>query len=525
LPFAQVLLLTIYYVLLGVVSAVMLYRGLLIVRYYRRPRGDESPAARFGTEPVVTVQLPLYNERFVVDRLLESVCAFDWPRDRLEVQVLDDSTDDTVEITARKVAELCARGFDVKHVHRTDRTGYKAGALGAALPEARGEFVAVFDADFVPEPDFLRHTVDHFTDPTVAFVQSRWAYLNRGYGPLTQGMGMLMDGHFVLEQVTRSRGGYIFNFNGTGGIWRRSAIDAGGGWHGDTICEDTDLSYRVQMEGFRGVFLRDLACPSELPVQITALKSQQHRWAKGLTECFLKLIPRIWRSSLPLKRKLEGTFHLGANLAFPAALFMTVVSLPVMLVRMQGAAQGSLAALVDSGVFMLVAVTQVLFYIIATRELHDDWVRRMKWLPFFPLVGVGLAVNNARGVMEAITGLKTEFVRTPKLGVLGEDRSLVKARERTYTGGRDFYQALVEIGLGGYYVYMAVMQASFMPMGAALTSVLSLGLFMMGGATLRALWLKSRATRRPESPAPASAADDGRGEPTAAPGRVPASIR
>ena len=495
MPFAQYLLLTVYYAFLAVVTAVMTYRAFLILRYYRCAREDEEPGQRFGAEPVVTVQLPLFNERFVVERLLETVCALDWPRDKLEVQVLDDSTDDTVEIAARKVEELRGRGFDVRHIHRTDRSGYKAGALGAALPEARGDFMAIFDADFVPNPDFLRRTVDYFTDPSVGFVQGRWDYLNRSFSPLTQGMGMLMDGHFVFEQTVRSRGGYVFNFNGTAGIWRRAAIQAAGGWQDETICEDTDLSYRAYLAGYRGVYLRDLPVPSELPVQITALKSQQHRWAKGLTECFFKVMPSVVKSELPFRRKLEALFHLGSNLAFPATLFMTVVTLPVMILRMQGAAQGHLAAMVDSFVFLLVAATQILFYVLATKELHRDWVSRMRWLPFFPLVGVGLAVNNARGVLEAFTGLRTEFVRTPKLGVLGGDKTLVKRRERTYTGGRDFWQAVIEIGLGGFYVYMGAVQWSLVGFGAVVTLVLSLGLFMTGGATLRALWLKSRRTR------------------------------
>ncbi|MDJ0973129.1 MAG: glycosyltransferase family 2 protein [Planctomycetota bacterium] len=487
MPFAQTLLLTIYYGLLLLVSAVMLYRAALIFRYFLKPRGDEAPKGRFDEEPLVTVQLPVFNEQFVVDRLLETVAALDWPKDKLEIQLLDDSTDETVEISAAKVAELQRRGFDAVHVHRTDRTGYKAGALREATEVAKGEYLAVFDADFVPRPDFLRQTVDHFTDETVAFVQTRWSYLNRSYGFLTQGMGMLMDGHFVLEQVTRSRGGYLFNFNGTGGIWRRKAITDAGGWHDDTICEDTDLSYRAQLAGYRGVFLRDVDCPSELPVQITALKSQQHRWAKGLTECFFKLMPTLWRSTLPLRKKLEGSFHLGANLAFPASLFMTVVALPVMLVRMGRGAGGEFAQFMDSFVFFLVAITQVLFYIVATRESHKDWLTRLKYLPFFPLIGVGLAVNNARGVLEAMSGLRTEFVRTPKLGVLGSDRNLVKRRERTYTGGRAFWQAVVEIFLGAYYVWMAAAQLRVMPMGSFVTLVLSLGLFTMGGATLRAI--------------------------------------
>ncbi len=492
MPFAQVLLLTIWYALLALVCVFMLYRALLIVRYARTPKHDEEPKGTFSEPPVVTVQLPVFNEQFVVERLLDCVAAFDWPKDRLEIQLLDDSTDETVEIAAAKVAELRARGYDVHHLHRSDRTGYKAGALAAAIPKARGEFLAVFDADFVPEPDFLQRTIPHFTDPSVGFVQGRWSYLNRRYGWLTQGMAMLMDGHFVLEQTTRSRNGYIFNFNGTAGVWRRRAIESAGGWDSTTICEDTDLSYRTYLAGWRGVYLKDLPVPSELPVQITGLKSQQHRWAKGLTECFLKLMPRVWSSDIGLKRKLEATFHLGGNFAYPASFFMVVVALPVMVLRMGGAAHGEVAAIVDTGVFVLSAMTQVLFYVVATRDLHADWRRRLKWLPFFPLVGVGLAVNNARGVLEALTGLKTEFVRTPKLGVLGGDRGLVRRRERTYTGGRDLVQALVEVVLGGYYVHLGLVQWRLAGGGAGLTLFLSLGLFLMGGATLRALWLKRR---------------------------------
>jgi cellulose synthase/poly-beta-1,6-N-acetylglucosamine synthase-like glycosyltransferase len=338
-----------------------------VLRYYLRERAT-SAAGLFDEPPVVTVQLPVFNERYVVERLLESVCALDWPKDRLEVQLLDDSTDDTKDIAAAKVAELVARGFDVKHLHRVNRKGYKAGALAEATPKARGELLAVFDADFVPEPSFLRKTIDHFTDPSVGFVQTRWTYLNRDYGFLTQGMGMLLDGHFVLEQTTRSRNGYIFNFNGTGGVWRKSTIAAAGGWHADTICEDTDLSYRANLAGYRGVYLRDVPCPGELPVELSAVKSQQHRWAKGVTECFLKMMPLLWRSRLPVHKKLDASFHLGAYLAFPASLFMTVLTLPVMLLRMQGHGANRLATFVDGLVFFLVVVTQVVFYVAATRE-------------------------------------------------------------------------------------------------------------------------------------------------------------
>ena len=503
MTFAQILLMSIYYAMLGLVATVMMYRAALVYRYYTRPRGDEAPARRFPEPPVVTVQLPVYNERFVVERLLDSVCALDWPRDRLEVQLLDDSTDDTREIAAAKVASLQAAGFDVKHLHRANRRGYKAGALAAATPGARGEFLAVFDADFVPTPDFLRKTIDSFTDSSVGFVQTRWTYLNSDYGLLTQGMGMLLDGHFVLEQTTRSRGGYIFNFNGTGGVWRKRAIEAAGGWHDDTICEDTDLSYRAHLAGYRGVFLRDVPCPSELPVQVAALKSQQHRWAKGLTECFLKLMPLLWRSRLPLRKKLDASFHLGANLAFPASLFMTIVTLPVMLLRIQGHGAGRLATAVDTTVFLLVIVTQLLFYGVATREVHANWWQRLRFLPFFPLVGVGLAVNNARGVLEALLGHRTEFVRTPKLGVLGRDAATARMRARTYVGVKEILQPLLEVGLGAYYVHMALMQLHHgLVVSALITGVLSAGLFTMGGATLRAVFRSREGPADPGTPVP-----------------------
>jgi cellulose synthase/poly-beta-1,6-N-acetylglucosamine synthase-like glycosyltransferase len=498
----QALLLAVYYAMLAVVAAVMVYRGLLVLRFYWRPRTDEVPARRFVEPPVVTVQLPIYNERFVVERLLESVCRIDWPTDRLEVQLLDDSTDETVEIAAAKVRELRARGYDVKHLHRTDRTGYKAGALREAMSLARGDYLAVFDADFVPDADFLKKTMDFFTDPSVGFVQTRWTYLNRDYGILTQGMGMLLDGHFVLEQVTRSRGGYIFNFNGTGGVWRRQSIRDAGGWHDDTICEDTDLSYRAHLAGYRGVFLREVPCPSELPVQVTALKSQQHRWAKGLTECFLKLMPLLWRSRLPLRKKLEGTFHLGANLAFPASIVMTLVTLPVLFMRMQGHGSGGVSMAVDTVVFLLFVVTQLVFYMVATREVHSNWWERLRFLPFFPIVGVGLAVNNARGVVEALLGHRTAFVRTPKLGVLGRDRGVAAARSRTYFSGREVVQPLLELAFGAYYLRMSLVQVRFgFLWSAVVTAALSGGLFTMGGATVRSL-VANRRRPREALPAP-----------------------
>jgi len=333
-------------------------------------------------------------------------------------------------------------------------------------------------------------------------VQSRWDYFNREHNALTRGMALLMDGHFVLEQVTRSRGGYAFNFNGTGGIWRRQAIEAAGGWEDDTICEDTDLSYRAFLVGYRGVYLKDVACPSELPVHVLDLKSQQHRWAKGLTECLLKLLPRVWAAPIPLRQKVEATFHLGANLAFPASLFLTVLALPVLLLRMGGMKAGPVAQTVDLVAFSLVIVTQVLFYVVSTREAHKDWRRRLTSLPFPMLVGVGLAVNNARGVMEALTRLKTEFVRTPKLGVATGDVTTERQRARTYASRSVLAQGLIEVGLGVMYLGMALVQLRTMPVGSLVTAFFSLGLFLMGAATLKRLWAQRAAQAGAVRPAP-----------------------
>lgn len=500
MPVPQTLVLTAYYAMLAVLAVVMAYRALMVARYYLASGDDPAPASRFRDLPFVTVQLPVYNEQFVVERLLDAVCAIRWPRDRFEVQLLDDSTDGSREIAARRVAALRDAGHDVVHVRRPDRRGYKAGALLHGTTLAKGEFLAVFDADFVPPPDFLEKTMDHFTDPKVGYVQTRWTHLNEDHGVLTQGMAMLLDGHFVLEQTTRARGGYIFPFNGTGGVWRKRAIEAAGGWHADTICEDTDLSYRAQLAGYRGVYLRDVECPGELPVELSAIKTQQHRWAKGVTECFMKLMPLLWRSRLTLRKKLDASFHLGAYLAFPASLFMTVVTLPVMLLRIQGFGANRMARMVDGLVFFLVVVTQVLFYVVATKEVHRNWWARLRFLPFFPIVGVGLAVNNARGVLEALLGHRTEFVRTPKLGVVGRDAKAAASRKGTYRPARELLQPLLELALGAWYVHMALMQVRLgLAPGGFMTLVLSVGLFVIGGSGLRDLF----ASRPPAGPLPA----------------------
>jgi len=291
------------------------------------------PAGTLKALPAVTIQLPIYNEMYVADRLIDAVCQIDYPRELLEIQVLDDSTDETQSVAEQAVRRNAARGVDITFIHRTDRSGYKAGALEAALKVAKGEFVAIFDADFIPTPDFLTRTVPFFTDPKVAMVQARWGHINQDYSLLTKIQSILLDGHFVLEHGARNRAGLFFNFNGTAGIWRRTAITDAGGWQHDTLTEDLDLSYRAQLRGWRFVFLPDLIAPAEVPVEMNSFKSQQHRWAKGSIQTCLKLLPRILQSDQPFKVKAEAFFHLSANFNYPLMCVLSVLIAPSMVIR------------------------------------------------------------------------------------------------------------------------------------------------------------------------------------------------
>src|SRR5213592_3811042 len=319
-------------VLVGL-SAYGLHRYFIIYLFLKNRKRAPVPAARFEQLPVVTVQLPIFNEIYVAERLLRSVSELNYPRDRLQIQVLDDSTDDTREITANCAAELRQRGFDVELIHRLERTGFKAGALERGLATARGEFVCILDADFVPPPYLLRKTVDFFTDPKVGMIQTRWGHLNRGYSLLTRVQAMFLDGHLVLEQTARSRSGRFFNFNGTAGLWRKSCIEEAGGWQHDTLCEDLDLSYRAQLVGWKFIFLPDVVTPAELPVDMNGFKSQQHRWTKGSIQTGRKLLPAIWRSSYPWKVKLEAFFQLTNNLSYVFVVILALLIVPAILIR------------------------------------------------------------------------------------------------------------------------------------------------------------------------------------------------
>lgn len=401
-------------VLIGL-SAYGVHRYFIIYLFLKYRKRVPVPAGRFERLPVVTVQLPIFNEVYVVKRLLRSVSELDYPQDRLQIQVLDDSTDDTREITADCAAELRRRGFDVELIHRADRAGFKAGALDRGLETARGEFVCILDADFVPPSHLLRKTVDFFTDPKVGMIQTRWGHLNRGYSLLTRVQAMFLDGHLVLEQTARSRSGRFFNFNGTAGLWRKSCIEQAGGWQHDTLTEDLDLSYRAQLAGWKFVFLPDVVTPAELPVDMNGFKSQQHRWTKGSIQTCKKLLPAIWRSKLPMPIKVEATGHLVSNFAY-----LLLACLVVLLHPSTGGPQSSWVRtlLIDVPIFLTASVSVAVFYICAQRELHPrTWMKEIMLLPCLLALGVGLSLNNARAVLEAVFNHKSDFTRTPKYGI------------------------------------------------------------------------------------------------------------
>lgn len=400
------------YAISAVLLAIYGLQAIILSIIYLRHRGERPAPPAITDWPTVTIQLPLYNEMYVAERLLSAVAGIQYPRDRLQIQVLDDSTDETTEILARQVAGYQRAGIDIVLIHRDVRTGYKAGALQEALGGARGEFIAIFDADFLPPADFLLRTIPHFHGKAqLGMLQTRWGHTNREMSSLTRAQAIALDGHFIVEQTGRQRGGLFMSFNGTAGIWRRACIDASGGWSADTLCEDLDLSYRAQIAGWRCLFLPDVESPAEIPPQMAALKRQQARWAQGSIQCLLKLWRPVLTSDRPATTRLMGLVHLGAYIAHPMTLLLLLMLLPLLL--SEGGIHLPLAYL------SIASFGPPVMHTIGQKTLHRDWASRLLRFPILMLIGTGLAWKNTLAVGKGLLRRPAAFRRTPKFQATG----------------------------------------------------------------------------------------------------------
>lgn len=416
----------------------------LFLRYNNQKIKKPDP---FVDLPFVTVQLPVFNERYVIKMLIETVSRIDYPKDRFEIQILDDSSDETQIIAQKAVSAIAASGINISYLRRNNREGFKAGALNYGLGLAKGDLIAIFDADFLPPENFLNETVNYFTDPSIGMVQARWDHINRDFSLFTGVQSLLLDGHFVIEHTARSRSGRFFNFNGTAGVWRKEAIVDSGSWQYDTLTEDMDISYRAQLKGWKFLYLKDFPIPSELPVEMNAFKSQQHRWAKGSIQTAIKLLPKILSSQIPWKVKLESVFHLTNNSAYLFMLIVAVLMFPSMIIRF---GHGWIDTLYfDMPLLLMATFSIVMFYSMAQKDAKGSWLSKIIRIPLLMGLGIGLAVNNARAVIEALIGNDTEFRRTPKFAIKNKGDMW---QEKMYWGEFS-YTTIIEISMVFYFLF------------------------------------------------------------------------
>ncbi len=433
-----------------------------IMLYYHKKYSNVTNAQneQFVPEAKVTVQLPLYNELYVVERLINAVCEIDYPKDLMEIQVLDDSTDETVNISKNIVDLKKKEGFDIVHIRRGTREGFKAGALKEGMRVAKGEFIAIFDADFIPHKDFLKKTLSFFSDDKVGMVQTRWEHINGDYSILTKAQALALDGHFVIEQSVRNKAGFFINFNGTGGVWKKSCIEDAGNWEADTLTEDLDLSYRAQLNGWRFVFLKDFTSPAELPSEINALKHQQFRWTKGAIETAKKILPLVWKAKIPLRVKLQATFHLTNNMVFPFILLAAILNVPLIFIKNSGPHDAYFAVM---SLFVLAFISSFLFYLYSQKDIRTDWRKKIVLFPLFMAGSMGFAVNNSRAVFEGLLNRKSEFVRTPKYQVVNEKDSWIGKR---YTSKKLDLSVIVELIMAIYCLVGVVSSIYFVEIAA-----------------------------------------------------------
>jgi cellulose synthase/poly-beta-1,6-N-acetylglucosamine synthase-like glycosyltransferase len=502
-----------YLSVLAAVAVYGLHRYALVYLYLKHRDEGYQPRSRFDVLPRVTVQLPMYNEDLVAERIIQATCQIDYPLERLEIQVLDDSTDRSAGIARRACEEWAAKGYPIRYIHRESREGYKAGALEAGLKQATGEFIAIFDADFVPPRDILHNVVDYFTDPTIGMVQVRWDHLNRNASLLTKTQAIFLDGHFIIEHTARNRSGRFMHFNGTAGVWRRRTIEDAGGWQHDTLTEDLDLSYRAQMKGWQFVYLPQYAAPAELPPEMIGFKQQAHRWTKGSVQTAIKLLPGILRSrNLSWRIKLEAFFHLTNTLVYPLMVLLTLLMYPAFF-RFLPFATGSWAQYIFSFcLFLLATCSASTFFIFGQRELlgrQAGW-RALLHLPFLMALGIGISLNNTKAVIEAIWSAicrrPSEFVRTPKYGVRGLEQKTW--RREIFVSSSRLTLPIIEIAFG-CYMAACILISLYSEMGRGsipFLAIFGIGYFYVGLSSIHALHKMNRdvAPQVPEVVEPAS---------------------
>lgn len=481
-----------YLVMLLLVAVFGLHRWMLVYLFYKHRKNTPQYQACFRQWPRVTIQLPMYNEQYVAERIIKACCAMDYPSDKLQIQVLDDSTDGTAALVAAVVDHFAAQGVDVVYLHRDHRHGFKAGALDEGLKTATGDFIAIFDADFVPQPDILKKTVPYFTDPKVGMVQVRWDHINRNQSLLTESQAILLDAHFIIEHAARNRSGRFMNFNGTAGLWRRDCIEGGGGWQHDTLTEDLDLSYRCQIKGWQFIFLPEVTSPAELPPEIDGFKQQQFRWTKGAVQTAMKLLPKILGSRLPWKIKIEASFHLLNPMSYLFMSVLLLMLLPVFYFRCSFFDQGALTQIVfDMSIFMVASCSASAFYMASQKEIYSPWWKRIPYLPFLMGLGVGIALNNAKGILQALFNRDTPFERTPKFGVENrEDKSDWLKRAPAFRRPRS-WMPWIELAYGVYMVVcivLCVRSQTVLTFSLPFLVMFAVGYFYVGSLSLYVAW-------------------------------------
>ncbi|MCF6270869.1 MAG: glycosyltransferase [Melioribacteraceae bacterium] len=459
--------------------------GFIMLYYNNKFKRKFFTETSIDKSKIVTIQLPLFNEMNVAERLINAVCKIDYPKSSLEIQVLDDSTDETSKIVSELVKLRKSEGYNIKHIQRDKRTGYKAGALKDGLQKANGEFIAIFDADFIPQANFLQKTLPRFHSKNIGMVQTRWEHLNETSSLLTKVQAFALNGHFVIEQEVRNKSGFFINFNGTGGIWRKECIVDAGNWQADTLTEDLDLSFRAQIKGWRFIYLKDVTTPAELPSEISSLKTQQFRWTKGSIETAKKLLPTIWSSKLNLRIKLYSTFHLTNNFIFPFVLLIGLLNVPLLFIKNGGEFNSIINFM---SLFILAFISTFFLYILAQKGIHKNWIKRGLIFPVFISGTMGMAINNSRAVLEGLLNKKSEFIRTPKFS---SNKDIVN-QKKYLTTPKISFQLLLEIlftiySLAGVIIAIYFIEITALPFHL----MFFIGFFSVSALSLKQVLIKN----------------------------------